>query len=347
MRLFFIKLSLIVLPIGLAVAAVNYFVDPANLFTGSAYVDRVARILSAGHNVDNLTNYDERIFQEQMIKDVHKTPDVVVLGSSRIMEIGSNFFPGKTVLNCGVSHGNVNDLVAIVGALDSLGRLPHEMVIGVDPHLIGQGGTSEWEQLHPYYDCLIKKLLTLYPDADAKPSANPFHRLLPLFSFSYFRSSMEFLIKRKSKKYTDVGLNRPTNTGRLSDGTISYGWEYTHPDRNKVANDAEITGADQGLPLPDTAKIRLFESLLTFLQGKKVELHFVMIPFHPDFYKGIRQEHGSVLQAWQPVFATIAASYHIPLSGNFDANILGMPVADFYDMYHCSGESIKKYIQIQ
>ena len=149
MRNLIFKLLIIIVPVGLMIVATNYLVDPANIFSGAHYVDGIANILTRGHNVDNLSNYDERLFQEQMIKRLHKAPDIVVLGSSRVMEIGSSFFPGETVLNCGVSHGNINDLFAIIGTLDSMNKLPSEMVIGVEHWLICVGGTSEWQSLYP------------------------------------------------------------------------------------------------------------------------------------------------------------------------------------------------------
>ncbi|MEJ0081062.1 MAG: hypothetical protein WDM78_08985 [Puia sp.] len=72
----------------------NYLVDPANIFTSKQYVAGIASILSLGHNVDNISNYNERLLQEQRVLKLTKTPDIMVLGSSRVMEIGSDFFPG-------------------------------------------------------------------------------------------------------------------------------------------------------------------------------------------------------------------------------------------------------------
>ncbi len=146
-----------IVPTGLMVVLCNYFIDPANLFSSRQYVSGIAGILSSGNNVDNISNYDERLLQEEMIVRIKKTPDIVVLGSSRIMEIGSDFFPGKSVINLGVSHGNIHDLVAIVALLDSAGRLPKDVLINVDPNLVSYKGTNEWQSLSDYYDAFHKK----------------------------------------------------------------------------------------------------------------------------------------------------------------------------------------------
>src|SRR5580658_2331492 len=158
MRSLILKLLIIVVPVSLLIIGINYKVDPANIFTDKQYIAGIADILTKGHNVDNLSNYDQRLLQEQMIKRLQRAPDVVVLGSSRVMEIGSSFFPGKVVLNCGVSNAEINDLYGIVGALDSLDRMPHEMVIGIDHLMLCRGKTSSWQSLYPYHQYLMRKI---------------------------------------------------------------------------------------------------------------------------------------------------------------------------------------------
>jgi hypothetical protein len=162
----------------------------------------------------------------------------------------------------------------------------------------------------------------------------------------YFEASLQFLLKKKSKRYWDVGTNKPVMQGRLSDGCVSYSDNYTHPDTLKVAGDARLTGAKPGISEPDAARIKLLEELLDFLREKKVKVHLIMIPYHPEYYKACLEAHPRVMKEWAPLFREIAAKYDLPLSGGFDADSLGMPVTVFYDMYHCSGESIKHFIPI-
>lgn len=346
MRRIIFKLLIIVVPLGLTVTTANYLVDPANIFSVDSYVKGIANVLVRGHNVDNLTNYDERLLQEQMIKLLQKTPDIIVLGSSRVMEINSSFFPGKKVLNCGVSHGNVNDLISIVGALDSLNRLPREVIIGIDHMLISDGGTQEWQSLYPYHKYMTaKKLGTRLPNEYQLPS--PFRKVSALFSLDYFQSSLQFILKGKSKQYVDVGTNRPRIYGRFSDGTVCYSAEYTNPNRVKLTIDAKIKGRKEGLPMPEKSRISLLEGLIDFLQKKQIKVHLIMVPYHPAFYKSFRENHNEIEEQCESVVRNVAATYNVPLSGSFDADTIGMPETDFYDILHCSGESIKRYIQIQ
>jgi hypothetical protein len=346
MRRLTLKLLILFVPIGLPIIAINYFVDPANIFSGEEYIEGIANIMAKGHNVDNIANYDERLLQEQMIKRLHKAPDLVVLGSSRIMQINNSFFPGKTLLNCGVSHGNVNDITAIVGALDSMKMLPGEMIIGLDHWLVGKEGTSEWQSLYGYHQYMMAKLFGTNSNSEESQQPNPSRKLSSLVEFSYFKSSLKFMMENKSKKYVDVGLNSPTMYGRFSDGSISYSKDYTNPDRQKLAIEARQNAIDLGLPVPDLSKVKQLEKLLDFLQEKKIKVHLIMVPLHPEFNKGVQQHHKQIVEEWTPVFNSIVTKHQIPYSGSFNAEDVGMTGNDFYDAYHCSGVSIKKQIPI-
>jgi hypothetical protein len=338
MKRLLINLVLIVVPIGLLVVGVNYFVDPANIFSGKAYVSGIADILVKGHNADNVSNYDERALQEQMILKLPFRPDVVVLGSSRVMELGSDFFPDKKVLNCGVSHANVNDVIAMVGLLDSVHKLPDETVINVDPHLICQGGTTEWQTLLPYHEYLTRKL---HLPADAGQRSLLLEKLGTLFSFAYFEKSMDFLTQRKSKRIRDVAKTRPATYGRFSDGTVCYSASYTNPDTIKVADDARVVGGREIVDL-DSGKAQLLSTLVDYLISRGVKVVLVMIPYHHEYYRAMNQRFERVFSSYDSLYRQFARTKGIPIRGGFDAVALGIPLDEFYDSWHCSKEAVKK-----
>lgn len=340
MKQLFFKLLLIILPTGGLVISFNYLIDPANVFSPAEYVAGIAKILSKGHNADNVSNYDERLLQEQMIKRLLRTPDVVVLGSSRIMEAGSDFFPGRQVLNCGVSHANIFDVIAVTGILDSLQRLPAEVYINADIGLISKKGTAEWQSLEKYYDRFAGKYV--------KGKINPgeaslrWKKLYSLVSFEYFRESFSFGVKGGSKQYTDAGIRRPANYGRYSDGTVAYPKSYMQPDTVKIAGDAYTTGKQEGLSLPDSNKIMLLNKLLDFYEARKIKVHLVLLPYHPGYYAGVnsRQEH--VFDWYESFYRQLAADRHTSINGGFNALTQQVLPGEFYDMYHCSKDAVKR-----
>lgn len=333
---------LIVLPVELLVILVNYRVDPANIFSSKEYVSGIANILLKGHNVDNVSNYDERLLQQQMIGGIDHTPDVVVLGSSRIMEVGAEFFPDKKVLNCGVSHANINDLLAIMGLLDSVGKLPSAVLINLDPFLICKGGSQEWESLTAYQQHFLRQIGM---DGE-RAGANPRKKLYSLLSFEYFEKSLTFLLQRKDKKYRDVGLERPSHYGRYADGSICYPVSYMHPDSIKVAGDARTVGARDEAEL-DTSRLRLLNGMLDYLERKGIKVMFAMLPFHDQYFQMMNQMHPNIFSLYETIYTEIARRRNIGIQGSFDPARVGVPESLFYDAHHCSRIAIKQTLSNQ
>ena len=331
-------LTLIIVPIAVLVLGINYFVDPANVFSSRSYVTGISSILLQGHNVDNVANYDERALQEQMVTKLTRRPDVVVLGSSRIMELGTDFFSGRTVLNCGVSHANINDVLAITGLLDSMGRLPQQVVINLDPHLICQGGTSEWQSLAAYRDFYLREV---HVKEHSHAGSLKMDKLYSLVSFEYFEKSVSFILQRKTKRFLDVGAGRPAVYGRFSDGTICYPASYDHPDTMKVAGDARIVGGREQVTL-DSVKVQQLDQLLDFFAARKIGVVFVMLPYHPEYYRMMNHRFPGLFDQYTQVFRRLSRDRQIPIHGGFDANSLGVSEGEFYDAWHCSKEAIKK-----
>lgn len=342
MKIFFFKLLLILAPVALLVAASNFWVDPANLFSSEKYVAGVADIIASGHNVNNVSNYDERLLQAQVVKKVAYKPDVVVLGSSRIMEVGKDLFGGSVVLNCAVSHANIYDLVAIVGLLDSANKLPGKVVINLDPHLVCLGGTSEWQTLSPYFDSFLSKL-AVRSSAPYKVESLVWKKFYSLLSFEYFEKSLDFVVKGKSKRYVDVGYAIPDSYGRFADGTICYPAAYMHPDTLKVAGDARVVGGQEEVA-PDSSKIYLLKATVDFLRKKNIDVSFILLPYHPVYYDVMDRRWPGIFNKYDALFHAIAMERNIPVLGGFDAGVVGIPASQFYDAHHCSRDALHKVI---
>jgi hypothetical protein len=319
----------------------NYNIDPANLYSSKTYVSGIAEILSAGNNVENISNYDERLLQEEMVVRLKKTPDLAILGSSRIMEIGSDFFPGRNVINLGVSHANIHDLVAIISLLDSTGFLPKEVLINVDPFLLASNGTNEWQSLAVYFDTFHKKYSSGEWFEESSSTSNKVQKTMTLFSLNYFKQSMAFLLRGGHKQYKNVGRKKPVTYGRYFDGTICYSQAYMHPDTSKAAEDAINTAKKENLPIYNPANVRLFNFLLDFLHQKGVKVGFVMLPYHPDFYNTLNAVQNNRFDQYNYLYQQLSFKRNITLIGSFDPKPFGIGRAQFYDMYHCSRDGLK------
>ncbi len=338
------KLALAVVPLAILVTFTNYFADPANLFSGRSFVDSIASLLAKGHNVDGVSNYDERQLQEAIVKRINKSPEVLVLGSSRIMEVGKTFFQSASVMNAAVSHANIHDMIAITGMLDSMGRLPEKVLMNIDPSLVSLAATDEWQSLAVYHTSFMRRQ---HADTKASIDAQSQHKrkkLYSLVSFSYFRESVNFIAAGKKKTIIDASQEMPPHFGRYADGTICYPYNYTHPDTTVVRSNAVATASKEGLSLPDSNKIRLLEMLTDFFLQRQIKVEWVMLPYHPAYFQTVNAKQQYLFASYDALFRGMAAKKNISIYGNFNPAVSGITEADFYDMYHCSGTSIKKIL---
>jgi hypothetical protein len=148
--------------------SVNIIVDPANIIHGIEL--KIAKYISEGYNVTNIQDIDERKLQKLIIQNLQYSPSIVILGSSRIMEIGKEYY-GDDCFNNGVSGASIEDLVAIYQLYIENGHANFikKIVIGIDPWLFNRNnGQRRWESLsNEYYSFIgegipLKNRIPLY-----------------------------------------------------------------------------------------------------------------------------------------------------------------------------------------
>ena len=105
-----------------------------------AFEKGIADILLSGHNVANIGNYDERLLQKDIIQNDQRQIDIIVLGSSRSMQINSqtinDIFQDQIFFNHAVSGASVEDYIAILDLYLEKNALPSTIIIGVDPWIL-------------------------------------------------------------------------------------------------------------------------------------------------------------------------------------------------------------------
>ena len=342
-RQLLVKLALLILPFAILVAVVNYTTDPANLYSKDTYVSGIARILADGHNVDNVSNYNERALQEYMVKYIPYTPEIVILGSSRIMEIDSTFYPGKKVLNCGVSHGTINDIMGVIGVLDSLHKMPSQFVIGVDPGLVSSAGTEEWKRLADFHHFELE-YVTGTPLQVQNADFKSFKALLSLFSLSYFHESLAFMASGGHKEYVDVKRAKPQSYGRFANGTVCYSHSYTNPDTVKVAVDAK--GDKNIAPDITSREFEYLSMLLASLKKRHIDVTLVMVPFHDAYFANLNLRMDNIFVKAERKFKSLGAESGATVIGGFNPADFSLHRRDFYDRFHCSKDALKRICKL-
>ena len=85
--------------------------------------------------------------------------EVVVVGSSRSMEVRADFFPGRTFYNSSVGSARLPDYVALYEAYRARGIKPSLFVIGIDPWVLNaRFGDQRWRALQADYDRIAARL---------------------------------------------------------------------------------------------------------------------------------------------------------------------------------------------
>lgn len=167
--------------------SINYFGDAAKLFN-IGYEKKIASIISEGNYVTNISNYDERILQKEIINNTNKRPDILIIGSSRIMLINNTYFPNQRIINNSVSGAGIEDIIAIYQMYKTKDLLPNRIIIGIDPWLFNENNEQKrWLSLKDEYNAFFNK----------PPSVNLKNKieLKELLSFSYFQNSIKNIPK--------------------------------------------------------------------------------------------------------------------------------------------------------
>ncbi|MCZ7662223.1 MAG: hypothetical protein M5U22_04440 [Thermoleophilia bacterium] len=147
----------------LSVCLVTVGVDPANLFRGTGYERGIAELLAQGRNVAAIANHDDRLVQRYYAAKVERAPDVLVLGSSRAMQIRRDDAAaaglGPTFFNASVSEGTLEDFEAILELYLKRGFIPHTVVLGVDIwDLQATDWLAGWKSLRWERDSLLEEM---------------------------------------------------------------------------------------------------------------------------------------------------------------------------------------------
>lgn len=343
MKKFVRKVAILALPLIILLVLVNYFVDAARLFDDK-FEKQMVKILASGRYITNIENYDERLFQKEIISNKRVRPKLVVIGSSRTMLLSSDQFPGASLFNNSVSGASIEDLISIVQLYKAYNKLPSKIIIGIDPWTFNENsGQKRWQTLSAYYYSF-------------KHLQNPEHstcfKYKELFSLSYFQSSLKTLPRMiaggSNPKPTAVKYNLLGT--KLTDGSLVYGEHYRNANSEEIENKIKtyLTGAIYGIEKFYAISDRIwndFERLIYDLEENNIEIEFILTPYAPMVYEKIRNNYPMVLKTEEAI-SSFAINRNIKLYGSFNPLRLNMDKSYFYDGMHCNEDGIKKIMRV-
>lgn len=304
----------------------------------------MVEIIIKGQNVTNAINYDERLFQKEIISSFRCNPDVVVIGSSKTMLISSEQFPNSKFFNNSVSGASIEDIVSIYQVYKHNNKLPKKIIIGIDPWTFNEeNGQTRWKSLEPYYN--------QFKNTKNKSVRKMWYfKYKELLSLSYFQSSIKNLPKVIRGDSEPKATNRKNNklSTKLVDGSKVYG-----------EADREASMSEINRKIASYLKIKMysienfgsistkawddFEKLIYDMKSNNVVIEIFLSPYAPIVYDRIKNDYPMVLKT-EEMIKKFSIKNNIKLYGSFNPTLLGMDETFFYDGTHSKESGIKKIL---
>lgn len=330
----FLTKCLLLVPIPAAICFVNYTVDPAHILDSDDYLDDAVTYLLSGKHVANLVNYDQRLLQKKYICRLQRSPDVIVLGSSRTMQLNRTMFPGKSFFNHSVSGAVLQDVLAIFDVYAQREMFPKELILGLDPWSFNKSfGESRWKVLtHEYNDMLSMLGYGRLRKSELRQKAGYNKvRVREMFSLAYFQASVRMYGTRGYFPTTQEKLEAQVIH---ADGSL---YEYDYSQRslveiNLLARKYDYENARLFKKIDrDCAKVLV--DFLKFLQAKRIKVTIFLPPYHPITYSQIIAKNRTY-QKVEAFVRKIASESGIEVIGGYNPRDLLLTDHDFVDGMH-------------
>ena len=355
MKNFFLKMLLFV-PVPILIIGINYSIDPAHLFSGGKFERGLAQLLLEKQDIKGIANFDDRLVQKFYLAGCTERKDVIVLGSSRSIHLGSEFFPREAFFNSSVWGASLEDLIAIYGMYHNSGRIPGTVVIGLDPWILNRNSRqNRWYSIRDEYYAAAS-LMAFNSKGNFKIGELLPQKLITLFSLDYFSDSLTVLkefvrhpYKARGKPAAGVVNDEEKNTVKYADGSFTDGKEdqkLTREESEKemakfVENKADFWFG--GFLQLDPVLAKRFETFIRFMERDGARVIFFLPPFHPDAYRFlVSSENFSIIPKVQEYFVRYAKSRNIPVYGSYDPLDYGLTWADFSDALHAKPAGLKR-----
>jgi hypothetical protein len=334
-------------PIIILLIIVNGIIDPANIMSGVE--KKIAEYLTEGYNVTNITDMDERLLQKYVIENLTDPPEIIILGSSRIMQIGRYYY-GDNCLNNGVSGASIEDLMAIYQLYieKDYDKSIRKIVIGIDPWIFNKNsGQYRWKSIGNEYNNFKNK--------NTSTKKYLFFKYSRLISPSYFQASIrnipKFLLKEKGELSIMPTYEWVNDTlTREIDGTVIYDIKTRSLTESEISEkinsyiNAEIYSLENYTELSADI-IQDFSFFIDKIRENNIEINFFLIPYPEKVYNYLisRQKY-NIIHSVENFVKLFAKKNNIIIYGSYDPNLCDIITTDFFDGMHLNEKGIEKYM---
>jgi peptidoglycan/LPS O-acetylase OafA/YrhL len=285
--------------------------------------------------VISITNMDERIFNKYRIEYYKENPDILILGSSRIMQFASSKSIGK-VFNLSVSGASIEDIVTF-GVLATQKFTPKTIYLSADPWLFNENsGQIRWLSIKDEFDESLR--LIMNPDK-YKLNFSEFNKIdTNSFAFNLYK---RFNIKYSKIDLTDT-LPGLYNKKRY-DGSMIYNIHYSNRELKDISNDFnDLISYSMYKYNFNSDRYKRFELLIDYFKVKRINVKLFFSPYHPLLYPYLAKDTNFLFSKHK--FIQLAKKHSISIVGSYNPDECGCNIADFYDGMHPKDACINKII---
>lgn len=312
---------------------VSYFGDAGGIYYKKNIYVNIANNLLNNKFVYINSNIDERTLQKEIIFRSKKIPNSIVLGSSRVMQLGplNNEYD---FYNHSVSGCSIEDIAALLQMYKiKYNYFPNKIIIGLDPWIFNiHNEQKRYKSIEKYYK-------DFYSYNTHSSFFNNIDYYYQLFNPSYFNPSFKSLFSNNNTFTVSDSLQNGKMC-RLPNGTIQYDSLNEFPKKsdldilvkkmlqNSVYSLEKFTSIDKN-------KMNEFEVLIKKLSYSNCDLTFIIVPLHPDIFSFISKskKYVNVIQS-EIIFRKLAKKYNIKLYGSLNPFLYNYKESSFFDPFH-------------
>ena len=364
------KVLLFIFPLLCMVAAVNWYVD-SYAYLRVTYDQIGEQMAVHSRNVEGLeeSDFNDRNLLLACLKQQEEAKEVIVAGSSRVMNFDHGMFGTESFYNTGLSESTFKDLLAVVGILQLNGQMPEKMIIGVDAFLFNMSHNNDrWMELEEYAVYMEEQLKGI-AEADqygvdpavgverTEAGADTATRVIPQIntgrdhakwlSLDYFRYNVALLPERKRFMVSYTKDWETEQYLKHYDGSIAYQRSLREVDVKDVEEltrqsiEEQVVYRMTDFHEIDERSMELFAALITYLQERGVEVILYLPPYSPMMYEYIGSaDQFQITFQVEELIRQIAADKNAALYGSYDPAGCGLEMTDLYDIYHVKTEKM-------
>lgn len=347
MALRFVKrIVLFLLPLVLVVAGVNYYGDAANVFT-AGYEKALASVLLTDHHATELSEFNDRLLQVEVVKQRKARPQIAIIGSSRTLLLNELHFHPSSTFNHSMYAAAWFDLESMFKFLRIHGQLPDTLVIGIDPWTFNPG------HVHAYTHTWLSHLEPSDMVSTDALWRERMDRWSNLLSPSYFQASLKEIPRRLKGKNLPIAVDKRNNEGRTrcSDGSMTYDPVFASTDSMQVAERIQLflRGPLYGMNGYDTTDKAGFDAVQKIvLEARTLGVYAIVFfpPVAPEVFNRLTIDYPLSLLN-EARFREWCLHEGLEVRGSFDPNQHGLDFHHFYDGIHMNEEGVSAFFEVR